>query len=118
MTETEKSIELRPRPPIAVFIGGFFFVVVIWFIAFLPLIPVTKIGWIVELATGMIAFFWIWFSVELLVWLERPRKYQLVFKVAGIPVAVSFGACVFLAAYFFRDFIGLHFAYHFNHIVR
>jgi hypothetical protein len=100
---------MRPnKRPIPLLLGSLCFVVVFWFIAFFPLIPVTKVGWLVELTTGTIAFFWVWACIEILVWLERPRHYRWIYRLAGVPVALSFGARVFVAVFYFRDFIALY----------
>ncbi len=86
-------------------------VIVLWFLALYPLLPTTLLGLCAAILSGTAIFFWIWASVELLIWLDRPHKHAVIFKLVGYPIACSLGIGVFVAAYFAREFLSQNFSY-------
>jgi hypothetical protein len=107
---TKSSVLRSPQGLLA----GLCAVLVLWFLALYPLMPATLLGWGVAILAGVVVFLWVWGCIELIVWLERPRRYQLLFKIFGYPIACSLGVGVFLIAYCGRDFISRNFAYFFH----
>ncbi len=91
--------------------GGAVGVLVLWFSWLYPLVPVTTVGWVAAVGSGLIVGVWAVLCISAVLWLRRQSQFVWVCKLAGILIAVSLGAGIFATAYFLQVFLTQNFSY-------
>lgn len=83
----------------------------LWFGWMYPLVPITTLGWMVAVVSGILVGLCAALCVSIILWLQRQKKFVWLCRIAGVVVAVSLGLGIFTAAYSARDFFGQNLSY-------
>ena len=92
---------------VAVVGGGLF----LWLALLYPLWPVSGLGWLAAIGSGLMVIAWAALCVLAIHWLNKQQRHVIFFKVVGVVVALSLGVGVFLGASTARDFMTKNFSY-------
>jgi hypothetical protein len=71
-------------------VGGSIFI----FVMLLPRFPTTPIGWCIEVGGSVLMCLWMLISGSAIAWLQRQKKFNLLFKTAAVLVALSPGGAM------------------------
>ena len=88
-------------------IGGFAF----WFGILYPLIPTTPMGWLIEVAAGIMVALWATVSILAIGWLQRQTRHATIFRLIGVGIAISLGVGIFLIAVNVQALMAENFSY-------
>jgi cation transport ATPase len=88
-------------------IGGFSF----WFGILYPLIPTTLVGWLIEVAAGIVVALWAAISILAIGWPQRETHHLAIFRLIAVGIAISLGVGIFLIAINAQALMAENFSY-------